>query len=179
MGRLSKLSLETWEQARAEYEVRGLSLGEIAKKFSVDRAAISRRAKTEGWVRGKNHGIVEKKLNAIKSLAEVNEESHALPMTFQATVEQVVQERLRAEGLLQSLSVALLEKGLELARQVRVAQDWESMTRGHKNLQPQALGQPAGQPAGQTVNIQNNLVASPQPQEVFRSALRGQFRGDD
>lgn len=41
MGRLTQ---EQWEQARAEYEVRGISLGEIAKAFGVATSSVSRKA---------------------------------------------------------------------------------------------------------------------------------------
>lgn len=179
---MARLTAERWEQARAEYEVRGVSLGDVAKRFGVDRAAVSRRAKKEGWARGKSHGVVEKKVMAIKALAEADAESHALPVTFQHTVDSVVQERLQAEGLLASLDVALAFKGAALVNAVDTPEQWVMMTRGRRNLAPAREAQQT------TVNVNQQAQAgagvafppaAPQPQESLRAVLRGAFVGDD
>jgi hypothetical protein len=48
---MPKLSPEDWEQIRAEREA-GLSFGRLASRYGVDKAAIVRRAKAEGWGNG-------------------------------------------------------------------------------------------------------------------------------
>ena len=45
---MARLTSEQWEQARAEYEVRGVSLGEVARRFGVSQQAASKRARKEG-----------------------------------------------------------------------------------------------------------------------------------
>lgn len=181
---MARLTAEQWEQARANYEVRGVSLGDVAKRFGVDRAAVSRRAKKEGWVQGKSHGVVEKKVMAIKALAEADAESHALPVTFQHTVDSVVQERLQAEGLLASLDVALAAKAITLAGQATSPEEIEALSRARKNLVP-AQQAPAQQT---TVNVSQQAQAgacavqppaTPRPQDAVRAVLRGVFTGDD
>lgn len=49
---MARLTPEQWEQARAEYEVRGVSLGDIARRFGVSQQAASKRARKEGWKQG-------------------------------------------------------------------------------------------------------------------------------
>ena len=49
---MARLKAEQWEQARAEYEVRGVSLGDIARSLKVATSSVSRRAKAEGWTQG-------------------------------------------------------------------------------------------------------------------------------
>lgn len=46
--KMARLTDRQWEQARAEYEVRGISLGEVAKSFGVATSSVSRKAKAEG-----------------------------------------------------------------------------------------------------------------------------------
>jgi transposase-like protein len=145
---MPRLTPEQWEKARAEYEVRGVSLNAVARQFGVNFAAVSRRAKHEGWAQGKSHNIVEKKIAAIKALTEADAESHTLPMTFQHTIETVVKERLQAEGLLASLDVALAVRGLEILRKADSPDQWETMTRGRRNLAP-----PKTEPQQTTVNV--------------------------
>jgi len=50
---MPRLSKETWADIRAEREA-GASFGELAAKFGVDKAAIVRRAKAEGWSDGQD-----------------------------------------------------------------------------------------------------------------------------
>ncbi len=45
---MRRLSDETWAQIRAEREA-GLSFGLLAARYGIDKAAIVRRAKREGW----------------------------------------------------------------------------------------------------------------------------------
>lgn len=166
MGRLTP---EQWDQARADYEVRGTSFTELAKNYGVDRAAVSRRAKKEGWIQGKSHALVEKKVNAIKMLAEVSAESHAMPVTFQYTLEKVVNERLQAEGCLASLDVALALKGAELVSRAKTPEDFELLARGRKHLAPPTSKE------GTTVNVNQQQASVQQPlspAQVLRALAR-------
>ena len=64
---MARLKPEQWEQARAEYEVRGVSLGDVAKSFDVATSSVSRRARAEGWVQGKMQDLAERKVAAVKA----------------------------------------------------------------------------------------------------------------
>lgn len=134
MGRLTRAQ---WEQVRADYEVKGVSFTALAERHHVDRAAISRRAKKEGWIKGKSHALVERKVTALKEVAAVEAESHALPARHQHTLESVVRERLQAEGLMAELDVALAQKGLELVQKIRNPEEYELIARGRRHLAPQ------------------------------------------
>jgi hypothetical protein len=50
---MPRLTKETWADVRAEREA-GASFGELASKYGVDKAAIVRRAKAEGWGDGQD-----------------------------------------------------------------------------------------------------------------------------
>jgi hypothetical protein len=50
---MPRLSREIWADVRAEREA-GASFGELSAKYGVDKAAIVRRAKAEGWGDGKD-----------------------------------------------------------------------------------------------------------------------------
>ena len=83
---MARLSGEQWEQARAEYEVRGVSLGEVAKRFGVSDVAVGKRARKEQGEQGKSSGIVDKKVLAIKGLCKVEQQSSDLPQTVRTTL---------------------------------------------------------------------------------------------
>ena len=57
---MARLSVEQWAMARADYEIRGLSVTEIARQYGCAKSAVSMRAKADGWQAGKT----EQKLNA-------------------------------------------------------------------------------------------------------------------
>lgn len=143
---MARLTPEQWEQARAEYEVRCVSLGEVARRFGVSQQAASKRARKEGWKQGKSCGVVDKKVSAIKALYEVEQESCGLSTTFRATIDDVVRERLEADHLFAQFDKALLLKAQAILVHVDRPEEWETMTRGRRNLAPQ-------QERGTTVNV--------------------------
>ena len=146
---MARLKPEQWEQARAEYEVRGVSLGDVAKRFDVATSSVSRRARAEGWVQGKMQDLAERKVAAVKALAEVETQTQDLPLRFQHTLQSVVQERLQAEGMLASLDVALATKAITLASQATSAADIETLSRA---AGPGPADQRHGQPAAGSVH---------------------------
>lgn len=83
---MPRLTADQWGDARAMREA-GATLTDVAQRFGIDRAAVSRRAKAEGWgdgadlgdairrqVTAKTHGIVTldpaKKAAAIAAAAD-------------------------------------------------------------------------------------------------------------
>lgn len=180
---MARLKAEQWEQARAEYEVRGVSLGDIARSLKVATSSVSRRAKAEGWTQGRMQGLVGRKVAAIKELSEVETQTQELPLRFQYTMESVVRERLQAEGMLASLDVALAEKAIALAQKATSAGEIETLSRARRNLAPQTASD-----RGTTVNVNQQQAqtpvhllppASPEPQTALRRALRGDFERDE
>ena len=152
---MARLTPEQWERARAEYEVRGVSLGDVAKRFGVATSSVSRRARAEGGMQGKMQDLAERKVAAVKALAEVETQTQDLPLRFQHTLQSVVKERLQAEGMLASLDVALATKAIALANQATKADELETLSRARKNLAP-AQQAAASQT---TVNVQQQAQA--------------------
>ena len=69
-----------WEKIRAEYEV-GSSMGELSRKHGVDKAAISRRAKKEGWTQdlsGAVDRLAEAKVNGIVNTVDPQKKAEAV-----------------------------------------------------------------------------------------------------
>lgn len=64
---MPRLTADQWETIRAEREA-GASFGDLSAKHGVDRAAICRRAKKEGW--GDGHDVAEIVRNKVN--AKVN-----------------------------------------------------------------------------------------------------------
>lgn len=184
---MARLTADQWEQARADYEVRGVSLGDVAKRQSVATSSVSRRARAEGWVQGKMQDLAERKVAAVKALAEVETQTQDLSLRFQHTLQSVVQERLQAEGMLASLDVALATKAITLASQATSAADIETLSRARKNLAP-AQQAPAQQTtvtvnqqaqAGAAAEAVSTPPAPPTPDGAVRAVLRGVLEGDD
>jgi hypothetical protein len=155
---MSRLPRDQWVAARAEYEVRAdRTLTAIAEQFGVDRAAVSRKAKIEGWQRGKCHGLVERKIALAKENLVVDAETHALGDTHQALVDRVVREQLEEAGAVARLGVAIARKGLEILRNVETPEELEIMARAKRHLTPP----PAPSKSGDTtVNVQANAQAA-------------------
>lgn len=172
---MARLTGEQWEQAKAEYEVRGVSFGDISKRFGVNVSSVSRRAKAEGWTQGKMQGLAERKVNVLKELAQVETQTQDLPLRFQVTLDDVVKERLEADRLLVRFDKSLLLKAQGILEGVKTPEEWETMTRGRRNLAPL-------QERGTTVNVSQQASAQatsvPAPDSALRDALRGSYEAD-
>jgi hypothetical protein len=180
---MPRLTTSQWEQARGEYEVRAdRTLTGIAEQFGVDRAAVSRRAKAEDWQRGKHHGIVERKLAIVKENLAIDAESHSLGVAHQKLIDKVLLERLQEVGAVAALGRAIALKGMEILKKVETPDEWETMTRGKRNLTPPPVA-PA-KSGDTTVNVQANAQAAvaheppprplPEAIETMRRLLRGE-----
>lgn len=170
---MARLTPEQWEQARAEYEVRGVSLGVIAKRFGVATSSVSRRARAEGWMQGKMQDLAERKVAAVKALAEVETQTQDLPLRFQHTLQSVVKERLQAEGMLASLDVAIATQAIVMANRAATAEELETLSRARKNLAPQH--ERGGQTTTVTVNQQQAAQAEvkmPSPRDALAEIVR-------
>ena len=157
---MARLTSEQWEQARAEYEVRGVSLGEVARRFGVSQQAASKRARKEGWKQGKSCGQVT---------------------TFRSTIDDVVRERLEADHLFAQFDKALILKAHAVLSKVELPEEWETMTRGRRNLAPQ-------QERGTTVNVSQQASAQAaalagasvlSPRDALNEILEQEQRRDD
>lgn len=182
---MARLTNAQWAQAQAEYEVRGVSLGEIAKIYRVATSSVSRKAKADGWTQGKMQDLLERKVAAVKALAEVETQTQALPLRLQYTLQSVVQERLQAEGMIASLDIALAVKSIELAALATRPDEVEILSRARRNLAPSAqqaattvtVNQQAN--AGAAAEAVSVPVAPPTPIAAVRNLLLGRLDGDD
>lgn len=163
MGRLSG---EQWEKARAEYEVRGISLGEMAREFGIATSSVSRKARSEHWAQGQMQDLANRKVAAIKEIVDVETQTQDLPLHFQYTLEDVIREKLRAEGALATFGHVLASKAAELAKKATNPEDVETLSRVHKNLAPPA----PKEAASTTVNV-NQQQAQGIKAESPRDAL--------
>ena len=178
---MPRLTAKQWERARAEYEVRGIGLRETARTFGVSVGAVAKKAKAEGWKQGKSEQLVSRKVHALKELAKVNTESEHLPSTFQRTLDQVVKERLEIEGLLISFDKSLVSKGMEILKAADKPEQWETMTRGRRNLsppQPRAEQQTTVNVTQQTSALAASAAVNPQSEGLCMDSLRAALRND-
>ena len=88
---MARLSAEQWAMARADYEIRGLSVTEIARQYGCAKSAVSMRAKADGWQAGKTEQAVADKSKAIMQLARIEQETEQrLSATERAVFDRVV-----------------------------------------------------------------------------------------
>lgn len=86
-------SADQWGKVKAMFEL-GLALNEIAKETKIDKGSISRKAKQEGWVKGKMQPTVIKAVQAQQALKEVEAENATLNATERVAFDIAVEKRL-------------------------------------------------------------------------------------
>jgi hypothetical protein len=85
-----KHSLECWEKARLYFEA-GQSLSKISNELGIDKGAISKKAKSEGWVKNNRE-----KQQLILDDVRVRVAKSSLSKQEVAVHESIVDERTRA-----------------------------------------------------------------------------------
>ena len=118
-------------------------------------SSVARYANAGDWELSLIHicsDIVDRKVSAIKTLYDVEVQSSDLPQTFRTTIDDVVRERLEADHLLAQLDKALMLKAHAILARVELPEEWETMTRGRRNLAPP-------QERGTTVNVSQQASA--------------------
>ncbi len=66
---MARLPDSEWLKIRSDYEVGGLSFGELQKIYKVNKSSISRRAKKEGWNQSEVQQVINNKVVAEQQLA--------------------------------------------------------------------------------------------------------------
>lgn len=111
-----------WETIRAEYET-GVSMGKLSGKHGVDKAAISRRAKKEGWIQDVTGAVdraVDAKVNGLVNI--VDPEKKAAAIEAAADLKVTVINRHREEwGKHYELIIAAVEnKDFDTAKLAKI-----------------------------------------------------------
>ena len=86
-----------WDVVKAFYE-EGLSLAEIIARPEVkngDRSTISKKAKAEGWIKGKNSTLTTVEIQTKQNLAEIAEKKSTLNSTEREIHDVIVDERTK------------------------------------------------------------------------------------
>lgn len=103
-----------WQAVRDDYEIRGMSYSEIAIKYGIDKSSISKKSSSEGWSKGIIQPLINKKVEAVQTISEINEKLITLAPASRVAVEEEFNKRLRLAALMSDG----IEKSQRLANQL-------------------------------------------------------------
>ena len=140
---MPRLSNELWEKAKADYEIRGMGVRDIARQYGVSPSAVSLRVKTHNWKQSKTEHLISRKVNAIKEINDVTEQTAQQKLTLieRYAFDKEVDERLQLDGMRRSFHAKLYAKGELLLSKVDNVNDWKLLASGAKDLAPQVAAQ--------------------------------------
>lgn len=156
---MARLTAEQWEQAKADYEIAGLTQRQIAEKYNVTAGAVGQRASKEKWeTKQETKQDKNNKANAIIELARIEaktkqELSNIEQAVFDITVTDEVEFRLQNDKDME----AVRDKAMELLAGVDRVSDVKGIMDTLRIQREARLGK---QPDTQ-VNIQNNIETTP------------------
>jgi len=111
-----------WDVVKAFYES-GLSLSEITEREEVaikDRSSISKKAKTEGWVKGKIQPLVEKTVHVKQQLAEISEQKSTLNSTELEVHQTLVDERTKDLHFFRKASLLIAQRAVKKVQETPI-----------------------------------------------------------
>lgn len=111
-----------WEKIRAEYEV-GSSMGELSRRYGVTKAAISQRAKKEGWlqdVSGVVDRLAEAKLNGVLNTVNPQKKAEALDRAAEAKAAVITRHQREWDRHQAIMDEALSEGSFDKAKLAKI-----------------------------------------------------------
>lgn len=114
-----------WEKIRAEYEV-GSSMGELSRRHGVDKAAISRRAKRDGWTQdlsGAVDRLAEAKVNGIVNTVDPQKKAEALSRAAEDKAAVIRNHREAWDGFKQEVKAALETNDFDRLKCLKIASE--------------------------------------------------------
>ncbi len=91
---MARLTTEQWQQAKADYEIGGLSQRQVAEKYKVSNSTVSERAKKECWEVDKTEHLKDRKANAIIELAKTELQTEHLNRTERTALDGYVADEV-------------------------------------------------------------------------------------
>lgn len=92
-----------WEQVKADFEAgiveESKAFTHLSETYKIDRSTISKKAKKENWIYGKNSQIITLETSVIKNIQEINEKKSHLNHTELMAVEKGVKRELEKEEI--------------------------------------------------------------------------------
>lgn len=119
---------ELWDRARALFEI-GKSLGDIQDDTGIPKSTVSKKAKKEGWEKGKNQPLKDALVEHEEKKATLKEEKSTLVekasklSDFEITIlEEVVEDETAKKNLVASTAtMALIRSNQQLTRGKKTA----------------------------------------------------------
>ena len=114
-----------WETIRAEYEA-GATMGELSRRHGVDKAAISRRAKKEGWVADLSEVVnrqAEAKVNGIVNTVDPKKRAEAVDRASDAKAAVIEGQREAWEGFDGKVTSALEANDFDQLKCLKIASE--------------------------------------------------------
>ncbi|MBS9781945.1 MAG: hypothetical protein KGV56_05555 [Gammaproteobacteria bacterium] len=154
---MARLTAEQWEQAKADYEIAGLTQKEIAEKYGLSKGTVSDKVRKESWKPNKTELIKERKTNAIIELAKTEHETELLNRTEQAVLDITVADEIKFRLQNDKDMETVRDGAMKLLKSADKLSDYKTAMDILRIQREARLGK---QPDTQ-VNIQNNIETTP------------------
>ena len=169
-----------WEKIRAEYEI-GSSMGELSRRHGVDKAAISRRAKRDGWTQdlsGAVDRLAEAKVNGIVNTVDPQKKAEALSRAAEDKAAVIRNHREAWDGFKQDVKAALEANNFDRLKCLKIASETlrnaQECERKAWGIQDKAIESENGRPSSQAVavNIDFSGMTPEQINELGEAMLK-------
>ena len=169
-----------WEKIRAEYEI-GSSMGELSRRHGVDKAAISRRAKRDGWTQdlsGAVDRLAEAKVNGIVNTVDPQKKAEALSRAAEDKAAVIRNHREAWDGFKQEVKAALKDNNFDRLKCLKIASETlrnaQECERKAWGIQDKAIEAENGRSSSQAVavNIDFSGMTPEQINELGEAMLK-------
>lgn len=94
---------DIWDKIKADYEAGNIdedkAFTQLSKNYLVDRTTITKKAKKDNWVYGKNSHIITLETSTIRNIQKLNDEKSHLNHTEITAVEKGIRRELEKDEI--------------------------------------------------------------------------------
>ena len=162
-------SEKQWEEARIDYEINNKSLNQVSKEHGISFGAVQKRSKKENWVQGKSDTVITESVKAITTLEQqkVIKSDNFTPREA-VEIDRVIEERVRIEHRLQSITHKIFDKVETMVEMVEMPNDLKTLQDTLKSGRETVLGKDPSVVNNNT-NAQQNITEEKIMEAVARS----------
>lgn len=100
---MARPSSEQWAEVKAAYEIKNISIRELAASFGLSDTAVRKKANAEGWIKGGSSHLVDANIKVINDIKEISSQSSQLSSQHLGVISDEVAFKLQSDADLQAI----------------------------------------------------------------------------
>lgn len=100
---MARPSSEQWAEVKAAYEIKNISIRELAASFGLSDTAVRKKASAEGWIKGGSSHLVDANIKVINDIRQISSQCSQLSSQHLDVISDEVAFKIQSDSDLQAI----------------------------------------------------------------------------